>query len=54
MTNETGFHRRGEIVEGIAILLTARLDQREHRLDEPTTLGALSSKGQLSPDDCVT
>jgi len=44
----------GEIVEGIAMLLTASFDHREHGLYEAAAGRALRAKGKLAPDHHVT
>ena len=54
MAGEMGFDGGGEIVEGVAMLLTAGFYHREHGLHEAAAGGALGAEGELSPDHRVT
>ena len=52
--SEVGFDSGGDEGKGVATLLTAGFDYRQHRLDEPTAARALRSKRQLPPNHRVT
>ena len=54
MTGEVGMNGVGHEREGVATLLAAGFDDRQHRLHEATTAFALRSERQLSPNDGVT
>ena len=51
---EMGFDSGGDEGNGVAALLTAGFDHRQHGLDEPTAARALRSKRQLPPNHRVT
>jgi len=44
----------GEVLEGVAALLAAGLDHRQHRFHEAAAGGALRAERELAPDDGVT
>ena len=43
----------GEVLEGVAVLLAAGFDHRQHRFDETATAGTLRAEGKLTPDNGV-
>lgn len=51
---EVGLDRFGDEGEDVARLLSARLDDREDRFDDPAPRGALGPERQFSPDHRVT
>ena len=44
----------GEVLKGVAALLAAGLDDRQHRFHEAAAAGTLRAEGELAPDHGVT